>query len=215
MKVFFALTSMLTISFFSTDLMAQQSKPDQAGSSNTNQPAKHLYLDVHHLGPGKVTAKDVEGAHQKDLEVQKKYGVNFIKYWVDEANGNIYCLAEASDSQSVRKTHAEAHGLVPDQVHMVTAGEQEALKGKKDLYLDLHVMGAGKVNAAAVAAAHQKDLAVQEKHGVNFINYWVDEKNGTIMCLAQAPNADSLINSHKEAHGLLPVKVDKVKQGNQ
>jgi hypothetical protein len=33
------------------------------------------------------------------------------------------------------------------------------------------------------------------------------------MCLAQAPNADSVINTHKEAHGLLPVKVDKVKQG--
>jgi hypothetical protein len=206
MKLF--VTIMVT-GLFTFQLAAQTG--DQ--KSKTNQTAKHLYLDVHHVGPGKVTAKDVAGAHQKDLAAQKKYGVNFIKYWLDEANGNIYCLAEASDSQSVWKTHKEAHGLVPDQVHLVTEGEEAAIKGKKDLYLDLHVLGAGNVNAKAVAGAHQKDLAVQNKHGVNFINYWVDEKNGTVVCLAQAPNADSVINTHKEAHGLIPVKVERVKQG--
>ncbi|HET9434024.1 MAG TPA: DUF4242 domain-containing protein [Chitinophagaceae bacterium] len=206
MKVFFALTTFATIGLFSSHSFAQ--------SSIAKQPAKQLYLDVHHVGAGKVTSKDAEGAHQKDLEVQRKYGVTFIRYWVDEANGNIYCLAEATDSQSVRKTHAEAHGLLPDQVHVVTAGREEVIKGKNSLYLDLHQLGAGKVNAAAVAEAHQKDLAVQGKYGVNLINYWVDEKTGTIMCLAQAPNADSLINTHKEAHGLVPVKVAKVKQGH-
>ncbi len=210
MKVFFVFATVVFIAFIPSDLLAQTNKPSE---TTKDEPARQLYLDVHHIGAGKVTAKEVAGAHQKDLAVQKKYGVNLIKYWVDESNGNIYCLAEAPDSQSIRKTHAEAHGLVPDQVHLVTGGEEAPIKEKKDLYLDLHVMGAGKVNASAVADAHQKDLAVQTKHGVSFINYWVDEKNGTIMCLAQAPNADSLIKTHKEAHGLLPVKVDKVNQG--
>jgi hypothetical protein len=218
MKLFFAFTTVVAINLFSSGLIAQtneqQPGTNQSASSQKSQPPKHLYLDVHHVGAGKVTAKDAAGAHQKDLEVQKKYGVNFMKYWVDEANGNIYCLAEAADSQSLRKSHAEAHGMVPDQIHLVTAGEEEVLKGKDNLYLDLHVMGPGKVNAAAVAGVHQKDLAVQKKHGVNLINYWVDEKNGVVMCLAQAPNADSLINTHKEAHGLVPVKVDKVIQGH-
>ena len=210
MKVFSVFPTIALIGLFSPHLFAQN---DQSNQSRKNQPVKHLYLDVHHVGPGKVAAKDAAGAHQKDLAIQNKYGVNFIKYWVDEANGNIYCLAEAADSQSIRKAHAEAHGLAPDQVQLVTGGEEASIKGKKDLYLDLHIIGAGKVNASAVAGAHQKDLAVQEKHGVSFINYWVDEKNGTIMCLAQAPHADSVINAHKEAHGLVPVKVDKVKQG--
>ena len=35
---------------------------------------KKLFLDVHDVGPGKVTAKDVAGAHQKDLATEKKYG---------------------------------------------------------------------------------------------------------------------------------------------
>ena len=71
----------------------------------------------------------------------------------------------------------------------------------------------GNVNVKAVAEAHKKDLAVQKKYGVNLINYWVDEKNGTVMCLAQAPDSAALINTHKEAHGLIPVSVMLVKQG--
>lgn len=214
MKVSQALTAIVVCSFISFHLCAQAVAEKHTDLSKKNKSVKQLYLDVHHVGPGTVTTKDVEGAHQKDLAVQKKYGVNFIKYWVDEKNGNIYCLAESPDSESLRKTHAEAHGLLPDQINKVTEGEAAEIKGKQNLYLDLHIMGPGKVSAAAVAGAHQKDLAIQKKHGVNLINYWVDEKNGTIMCLAQAPNADSLINTHKAAHGLLPVKVDEVKQGH-
>jgi hypothetical protein len=81
------------------------------------------------------------------------------------------------------------------------------------LYIDVHHLGAGKVTAAAVAAAHQKDLAVESKYGVNFINYWVDEKNGTVLCLSQAPDSTAIINTHREAHGLIPVSVVKVEQG--
>jgi len=218
MKVYFIYTTVVTIGLFSSHLFGQPSKFQTATVKTPNQseqePAsKNLYIDVHHLGAGKVTLKDVQAAHQKDLGVQKKYGVNMIKYWFDETKGDVYCLSSSPDTQSIRKTHAEAHGLLPDEVYEVTTGQEEIIKGKDNLYLDLHELGAGKVTAKDAAEAHKKDLAVQKKHGVNLINYWVDEKNGVVMCLAQAPNADSLINTHKEAHGLVPVKVVKVKQG--
>jgi len=213
MKVSHVLSVLGFAMLVSVHVSAQAIAQKQPESSNKNKSTKQLYLDVHHVGAGKVTAKDVAAAHQKDLAVQKKYGVNLIKYWVDEAKGDIYCLAEAPNAQSIRDTHAEAHGLLPDQVNLVTDGKEANMKGKNDLYLDLHILGPGKVDANAVAGAHKKDLAVQKKHGVSFLNYWVDEKNGTIMCLAQAPNAESVISAHKEAHGLLPVKVDKVLQG--
>ncbi|OJW59738.1 MAG: hypothetical protein BGO55_21780 [Sphingobacteriales bacterium 50-39] len=96
---------------------------------------------------------------------------------------------------------------------MVTSGKAAKIKGSNDLYLDVHELGAGNVKAADVAAAHQKDLAVEKKYGVNFINYWVDEKDGRVVCLSQAPDSTAVINTHKEAHGLLPVSVEKVKQG--
>lgn len=177
-----------------------------------DEKSRHMFIDVHHLGNGEVTAKAVAEAHKKDLAVQHRYGVSFLKYWLDEAHGDIYCLSLAPDSQSIKQTHAEAHGLLPNQFYEVKEGKEEMFAGENDLYLDIHELGAGKVTVAAVEDAHQKDLAVQKKHGVHLINYWVDEKKGTIMCLAQAPNADSLINTHKEAHGLLPDKVQKVNQ---
>ena len=62
-----------------------------------------FFLDIHQLGAGKVTAADVEKAHQKDLAVQKKYGVNFINYWVDERTGTVLCLSQASDASKVLK----------------------------------------------------------------------------------------------------------------
>ena len=175
--------------------------------------AINLYIDVHQLTPGKVKFTDVAAAHVKDLAVENKYGVHFINYWVDEAKGLVYCLSSTDDSSSIRKTHAEAHGLLPDHIFKVTEGSAAALTGNKNLFLDIHRLGAGNVTAAAVADAHKKDLAVQGKYGVNFINYWVDEKAGVVMCLSEAADSNAIIATHKEAHGLIPVEILRVKQG--
>lgn len=210
MKFFFATVLFPVFSLVSFRLYAQTSSvanPSVAGET------KHLFIDVHQLGPGKVTYEAAAGAHAKDLGVQGKYGVRFIKYWVNQDEGLIYCLSSASDTDAIRKTHAEAHGLLPGICYPVTEGEAAALKGKKNLYLDVHYIGAGKVTAQGVAGAHQKDLATQKKHGVNFINYWVNEKEGVVMCLAEATDSTSIIETHKEAHGLVPAKVMKVAQG--
>ena len=174
---------------------------------------KHLYLDVHHLQPGKVKFEDVAAAHLKDLATEKKYGVDFMKYWVNEEEGLVFCLSSAYDSALVRATHAEAHGLIPEQIYEVTEGTATALKGKMNLYMDIHYLGAGNVTKEAVADAHIKDLAIQKKYGTNFVDYWVDEKEGVVICLAQAENPGALIATHKEAHGLIPATVVKVTAG--
>lgn len=183
-----------------------------AGSLNA-QTTRKMYIDVHHLGPGKVTYAAVVDAHKKDLAVEDKYGVKFIKFWVDESRGDVYCLSTAADSADITKTHAEAHGLLPDHIELVTDGAEANMKKGQNLYLDVHELGAGKVTAKDVAGAHVKDLAVQGKYGVNFINYWVDEKEGVVMCLSQAKDSSNVIQTHKEAHGLLPAYIVKVQQG--
>jgi hypothetical protein len=176
--------------------------------------SNHLYIDVHHLGAGNVKLEDVAKAHEKDLAIQKKFGVNFLSYWVDESKGDVYCLSTAPDSAAITKTHADAHGLLPAQTYMVESGQQALLKSGNHFFLDVHNLGAGNVTAKDVAAAHKKDLAVQGKYDVNFINYWVDEKHGTVMCLSQAPDSMAIINTHKDAHGLIPAYVEEVKKGN-
>lgn len=174
---------------------------------------KKLFLDVHDIGPGKVTFDAVADAHKKDLAAQGEFNVNFIKYWVDEQAGKVYCLAEASSEADLFKTHNKAHGLVPDNIMLVTDGPEAALKGKQ-LFLDIHHLEPGAVTPEAVAGAHEKDLAVQGKYDVNFINYWLDAKQGTVVCLSEAPDSMSVIRTHTEAHGLVPSKVERVQQGN-
>jgi len=210
MKIIFRSLTVVLFIISSLGSLAQKSTP---GKTVHNPKKKNLYIDVHQLTPGKVKYEDVAGAHAKDLITEKKYDVHFIKYWVNEEKGLVYCLSSSRDTQSIVKTHAEAHGLLPAHIYLVKDGEEAAMIDQKNLFLDVHYLGAGNVKAKDVAAAHKKDLAVQKKYGVNFINYWVDEKEGTVMCLSQAKDSSAIINTHKEAHGLIPAYVLKVKQG--
>jgi len=78
-----------------------------------------LFMDVHNLEGG-VSAADVASAHQADLETQGKYGVNYLRYWVDESAGKIFCLVEAEDAEAANTVHREAHGLVADEIYPVS-----------------------------------------------------------------------------------------------
>ncbi len=80
-----------------------------------------LYMDVHKNMAG-LTAEAVAGAHQKDLEVQGKHGVNFQKYWFNEAEGAVFCLVEAPSKEAAEAAHREAHGLVADEITEVREG---------------------------------------------------------------------------------------------
>jgi hypothetical protein len=189
---------------------------EQAAATTFKAPVQqpnHLYLDVHDLEPGKVNFEGVAEAHKKDLATQGKYRVQFQKFWIDEAKGKVYCLSSAPNSQAVINTHKEAHGLIPSTIFPVTEGQEDGTLPDQPYFLDIHNLGPGNVTAAAVADAHKKDLAVQQKYGVHFVNYWVDEKNGQVFCLSQAADSNKVRSTHKEAHGLLPAYILKVKQG--
>jgi hypothetical protein len=80
------------------------------------------------------------------------------------------------------------------------------------LYMDVHKMDGG-VSASDVAKAHQADVETQDKYGVNYRNYWVDEKAGRIFCLVEAPDADTAHTVHREAHGLVADEIYQVEQG--
>jgi hypothetical protein len=77
-----------------------------------------LFMDVHTIEGG-VSAADVAEAHQKDLETQGRYGVNYLRYWVDESAGKIFCLVEAENAELANSVHREAHGLVADEIYPV------------------------------------------------------------------------------------------------
>jgi len=78
-----------------------------------------LFMDVHNIEGG-VTAADAAGAHAADVATQGAYGVNYLRYWVDEQDGKIFCLVDAPDAEAANRVHREAHGLVADAIYPVS-----------------------------------------------------------------------------------------------
>ena len=76
-------------------------------------------MDMHSLDGG-VSASDAAAAHQADLATQARYGVNYLRYWLDEEAGKIFCLVEAPDAETANTVHREAHGLVADEIYLVS-----------------------------------------------------------------------------------------------
>ncbi|MFI5909659.1 DUF4242 domain-containing protein [Dactylosporangium sp. NPDC051541] len=80
-----------------------------------------LYMDIHSIEGG-VSVDDVVKAHVADLQTQSRYDVSYLRYWVDEARGKIFCLAEAPSAEAAAAVHREAHGLVADEIYQVQEG---------------------------------------------------------------------------------------------
>ncbi len=80
-----------------------------------------LYMDVHnHVDD--LTREAVEGAHQRDLEVQKDHDVEYLRYWYNEDEGRVFCLVRAPSKEAAEQVHREAHGLVADDIIEVEEG---------------------------------------------------------------------------------------------
>ena len=80
-----------------------------------------LFMDVHHMD-GEVGVADVAQAHMADLRTQAEYDVSYLRYWVNEDAGKIFCLVEAPSATAASTVHREAHGLVADEVYSVQEG---------------------------------------------------------------------------------------------
>jgi len=80
-----------------------------------------LYLDVHNKIDG-LTADVAADAHRKDLEIQQKHGVMYLRYWFDEGTGKVFCLVEAPSREAAEAVHREAHGMVADEIIEVKEG---------------------------------------------------------------------------------------------
>jgi Protein of unknown function (DUF4242) len=81
-----------------------------------------LYMDVHNLG-APVSLDDVAKAHAADLATQDEHNVHYLRYWVDEAAGKIFCLVEAPTPEAANTVHCQAHGLAADEIHLVVEGD--------------------------------------------------------------------------------------------
>src|SRR5438132_11738429 len=87
-----------------------------------------LYMDIHNLPEG-TTPEDVARAHASDMEIQRKYGVEYHKYWVNEKTGKVFCLAHAPNAEAAECVHREAHGLLAEKIIEVEPDVAEVFLG--------------------------------------------------------------------------------------
>jgi hypothetical protein len=78
-------------------------------------------MDVHTIEGG-VSIGDVAKAHVADLQTQDAYDVRYLRYWVSEDEGKVFCLVEAPSEEAATRVHREAHGLLADDVFQVQEG---------------------------------------------------------------------------------------------
>jgi hypothetical protein len=81
-----------------------------------------LFMDVHERLPEGTTPRDVAKLHRKDVEVQQRRGVRYLRYWVDEGARKVFCLVEAPSAEAAAAVHREAHGLLADRIFQVREG---------------------------------------------------------------------------------------------
>ncbi|KIC92688.1 nickel-binding protein [Flavihumibacter solisilvae] len=78
------------------------------------------------------------------------------------------------------------------------------------LYMDLHKGLKGQIKLCDVEKAHLLDLAVQDKYGVKYHKFYVNEEEGTIFCLIEGPSKEACAACHSEAHGNTPCEIIEV-----
>jgi len=83
-----------------------------------------LFMDRHDV-PG-ATAEQVMQAHLSDIGVEAKYAVQFLSYWFDADNGEVFCLARAPKPEAMQAVHLEAHGTGPNEI--ISVSEDNVLR---------------------------------------------------------------------------------------
>lgn len=90
-----------------------------------------MFIDIHDA-PG-VKPGDVARAHLHDQKIQNQYGVEYVKYWLNEKHGKIFCLCTAPDAEAAGRVHREAHGLEAARIMEVTPELADAFMGAAEI----------------------------------------------------------------------------------
>ena len=81
-----------------------------------------IFMDIHR-GMNGITQDQLDEAHRKDLEIEAKEGVHFIKAWADPATGQVFCLSEAPNKEAVQRVHTQAGHAATEVVEIAFTTE--------------------------------------------------------------------------------------------
>jgi class 3 adenylate cyclase len=110
-----------------------------------------LYMDIHELPEG-ITPEDIAKAHEKDMEIQRKYGVEYSKYWVNESGRKLFCLAHAPNAEAAERVHREAHGMMAEKIIEIQPDLAEGILGS---------VQTNTAGAAVLPDRHERDPGIR------------------------------------------------------
>jgi class 3 adenylate cyclase len=108
-------------------------------------------MDIHELPDG-ITPEDIAKAHEKDMEIQRKYGVEYRKYWVNESGRKLFCLAHAPNAEAAERVHREAHGMIAEKIIEVQPDLAEGILGS---------VQTNTAGAAVLPDRHERDPGIR------------------------------------------------------
>jgi class 3 adenylate cyclase len=75
--------------------------------------------------------------------------------------------------------------------------------------MDLH-HGLKGASREELEKAHHLDEQVQDKYGVKYHKFWLNEESGTVFCLMEGPTKEACSMVHQQAHGMMACEIIEV-----
>lgn len=69
------------------------------------------------------------------------------------------------------------------------------------------------VTVEDVKRAHMADVAIQDKYGVRYLQFWVNQEAGAVFCLIEGPDPETCEKVHQLAHGNIACALTEVETG--
>src|SRR5260221_1896219 len=79
------------------------------------------------------------------------------------------------------------------------------------LFMDFHKIE--NVTIEDVKVAHMADVAIQDQYGVKYHQFWVNQEAGTVFCLTEGPNKETVELVHQKSHGNIACALIEVETG--
>jgi class 3 adenylate cyclase len=155
-----------------------------------------MYMDIHE--EPHASADAVAAAHLADLRIQAKYGVEYHKYWLNEAQGKIFCLCSAPNAEAAMNVHREAHGLVAQKIIEIAPEVAESFLG------GCEVDPAG---AAIIPGADGRDTGIRTVLFTDIVDSTgLMERLGDDACMALIEVHDAAVRGALQATGGREIK---------
>lgn len=79
------------------------------------------------------------------------------------------------------------------------------------LFMDFHKIAG--LTIEDIKKGHLADLAIQEKYGVRYHQFWLNQEAGTLFCLTEGPDMKTCEMVHRLAHGNVACAMTEVEPG--